>query len=401
MPTLYAPTTQNAIQKTLDASLDAGVTAAATFNNMTGVQNLPGIFVVDRVDSNGVETPSKREYISFQTTSGSNVQTLVRGLAGSTDQDHAVGAIVEFIPDVTWAQDLRDHLTTEHNTDGTHSDIHADSIELGGSGATVTSIIDDDTFATASATTLATSESTKAYVDANAGDWKDLGYTLTYASADDPTYTATVAGVNLTSVISPGMRLRVSQSTGGTKYFIVTAVAFSTNTTITLYGGTDYDLNNEAISSPVFSSVKAPVGFPLDPTKWSVQTLDTSNRTQTNATGGTWYNLGSISISIPIGLWSVSYQVAFGTNRTSSNSGFSIVTLSTGNNTDSDTHFRSFVYATVALHLITNATRQKVLSLGSKTSYYLNAAAFNNNDTTIEFRGAECPTIIRAVSAYL
>lgn len=165
MPTLYAPPTQNALQKTLDAQLDAGVTAAATFNNMTGVQNLPGIFVVDRVDTNGVETPSKREYISFQTTSGSNVQTLVRGLAGSTDQDHAVGAIVEFIPDITWAQDLRDHLTTQHNTNGTHGAVTATSIQLGGSGATVTSVLDEDTLSSNSATALATQQSIKAYAD--------------------------------------------------------------------------------------------------------------------------------------------------------------------------------------------------------------------------------------------
>lgn len=108
---LYAPPTQNALQKTLDAQLDQVVTAAATLNNTTGVQNLPGVFVVDRIDSNGEETSSKREYISFTNISGSNVTTLVRGLGGSSDQDHSVGAIVEFIPDITWAQSIYDGLS--------------------------------------------------------------------------------------------------------------------------------------------------------------------------------------------------------------------------------------------------------------------------------------------------
>lgn len=107
MAKLYYPPSQNAVQKTLGAQLLAGVTAAATLNNIVGIQNKAGIFVVDRVDSNGTETPTKREYISFSGTSGSTVTTLVRNVDGSgTDQDHAIGAIVEFIPDVVWAESI-------------------------------------------------------------------------------------------------------------------------------------------------------------------------------------------------------------------------------------------------------------------------------------------------------
>lgn len=114
---LYFPTSLNDTQKTLGAQLLAGVTASATLNNVTGIQNKPGIFVVDRVDSNGVETPDKREYISFSGTSGSTVTTLVRNVDGSgTDQDHAVGAIVEFIPDVVWAEAINTALSNLVNT---------------------------------------------------------------------------------------------------------------------------------------------------------------------------------------------------------------------------------------------------------------------------------------------
>lgn len=102
---IYYPPSQNAVQKTLGAQLLSGVTASVTLNNVTGVQNKNGVFVVDRVDTNGVETPSKREYIAFTGTSGSTLVTLTRNVDGSgTDQDHAVGAIVEFIPDVVWAE---------------------------------------------------------------------------------------------------------------------------------------------------------------------------------------------------------------------------------------------------------------------------------------------------------
>lgn len=108
MAAVKAVPTQNFIQKTLDAQLLTGVTASVTINNVTGIQNLPGVFIVDRVDTNGVETASKRETVGFTAVSGSTLTTLTRGLAGSTDQDHAVGAIVEFAPDVVWAQSIYD-----------------------------------------------------------------------------------------------------------------------------------------------------------------------------------------------------------------------------------------------------------------------------------------------------
>lgn len=120
MPTpLYYPSTVNGLQKTLDASLLTGVTASATLNNVTGIQNLKGVMVIDRVDGNNNLTPNKREYIGFAGTSGSTVVTLTRGLAGSTDQDHAVGAIVEFVSDVTQQQAIIDGLLQTVNTNGT------------------------------------------------------------------------------------------------------------------------------------------------------------------------------------------------------------------------------------------------------------------------------------------
>lgn len=109
---LRYPTSQNFVQKTLGAQLLSGVTASATLNNITAIQNKPGVMIVDRVDTNDVETPPKREVIQFESTSGSTVVTLTRNADGSgTDQAHAVGSIVEFGPDILWAQSVIDGLT--------------------------------------------------------------------------------------------------------------------------------------------------------------------------------------------------------------------------------------------------------------------------------------------------
>lgn len=117
---IYYPPTSNFIQKTLNAQLVAGATASATLNNVTSIQNKVGVAIIDRVDANNVSTPNTVEVISFTGTSGSTITGLTRGLAGTSDQDHEVGAIVEFGPDITWAQGLIDTYLTEHTEAGAH-----------------------------------------------------------------------------------------------------------------------------------------------------------------------------------------------------------------------------------------------------------------------------------------
>jgi len=118
---LYYPPTQNGLQKTLDAALDSAHTTALTLNNITGIQNKPGVVVIDRIDSGGTEKSSSvREFVAYTGTSGVTLTGLTRAIGGSTDQDHAVGAVVEFVLDITWSQAIIDALTAEHGTDGTH-----------------------------------------------------------------------------------------------------------------------------------------------------------------------------------------------------------------------------------------------------------------------------------------
>lgn len=231
--------------------------------------------------------------------------------------------------------------------------------------------------------------------------WINADETWTYASADDPTYTFTVP-TDLTGKYAAGMRIKLTQSTGGTKYFIVTKVAYGApNTTVTIYGGTDYNLENEAITSPFYSIAKAPLGFPLDPTKWTVRTADTSLRTQATPVNGTWYNLGTVSISIPIGCWRVGYQVIAQGARGEAGWITWQVTLSTGNSTESDTEFSSYGTAEDTQGLAALAARSKFLTLTSKTPYYLNTSAQTINQTDIYNRGDLCATVVEAICAYL
>lgn len=133
MPNLYNVPLENGVQLTLQNALLTGVTTTITFtasvtSKLQASATIPGILVIDRVDANGNETPTKTEYISFTGVSGSTVTGLTRGLSGSTDQDHSAGAIVEFVPDVTWADAINDTFTVQHNADGTHKNLSGMSL---------------------------------------------------------------------------------------------------------------------------------------------------------------------------------------------------------------------------------------------------------------------------------
>jgi hypothetical protein len=125
MANLYSVPLKNAVQKTLSVTLTQAETASITFDSSVDLElqassSMPGILVIDRIDVNGNLTPTKAEYIEFTGVSGTTVTGLTRGIGGTSAQGHSIGAIVEFVPDVVWAEALNDVFTTQHNADGTH-----------------------------------------------------------------------------------------------------------------------------------------------------------------------------------------------------------------------------------------------------------------------------------------
>ena len=238
----------------------------------------------------------------------------------------------------------------------------------------------------------------------DASGW-EAAAAMTYDGADDPTYTATISG-DVSGVYSVGMKMRVTQSTGGTKYFIITKIAVSGDTTLTLYGGTDYNLEDEAISDPYYSVVRAPYGFPLDPAGWSVVVTDTTQRTQASPTQNVWYNLGTTAcqISVPVGVWNLGYKVYANPYMPASLSVDELVTLSTANNSESDTEFTGVTRingASATLILGTSIAINKFVAATTKTTYYLNAKTTVVSIANITFENGVVTMAIRAVCAYL
>lgn len=236
--------------------------------------------------------------------------------------------------------------------------------------------------------------------------WTADANTWSYSSADAPTFVISI-NANMTGTLNVGDKIKLNQS--GNKYFIVTAVGSYGGgaTLITVYGGTDYTLANAAISSPYYSHAKSPIGFPLSPAKWTVTVTNTSTHTQTNPTASTWYNLGTITIDIPIGVWEVTYDAYVDSVETGSDTNVN-VTLSTANNTESDAT-RTMAFGISAapkasngkIEIASNFQKTFPVTLASKTTHYLNEKVNVFTVDSLALLGAISTTSIRAECVYL
>lgn len=248
---------------------------------------------------------------------------------------------------------------------------------------------------------------------ASSNGWNAAAGTWSYSSTDDPTGIVT-SNTDETDEIAVGDKIKFTNA-GNTIYGIVTAISFSSpNTTIKFLHQIDPADNlalvllaNSAITNPYFSHVKNPYGFPASKLSWRILIKDTNNATQATP-GTTIYNLGSISIDIPIGLWDVrTYSLSEAVVNLAAVQNRSVQTgLSTANNSYSDVELYSLVFLTTPA--LANATAragillQKRLDLTSKTTYYLNCSCGGATAaTSISFRGDLATTQIEAVCAYL
>lgn len=83
-------------------------------------------------------------------------------------------------------------------------------------------------------------------------------------SADTWTYVSAtsfkITGADRTALFTPGTRIKLTQTT--VKYFVVASSTFSSDTTVTITGGSDYSLANAAISANFHSYMANPQGYP-------------------------------------------------------------------------------------------------------------------------------------------
>lgn len=197
----------------------------------------PGIACLSYTDP--LDT-SKAEWITYTSINDSTkeLQGVGRGTEGFAAKAHNNGVTVAF--------PLSESHINNLNT----------ALSIGGVATNlVTGTIDDDTMATASATTLATSESIKNFVGTG---WIPCSETWTRTG----NHTFTVAG-DLTAKYRKGAKVRYKDG-GAYDYGTVISSSYSSpNTTVTLATNTDYVMAAATITDTYISYIENPEGFPM------------------------------------------------------------------------------------------------------------------------------------------
>lgn len=241
---------------------------------------------------------------------------------------------------------------------------------------------------------------------ANAFGITDFGWTATGESWTYSSWTSSsrigviTVPTDATTKYYEGMRVKITQSTGGTKYGIIHYV---TATTLHVFFPSGTTLNNEAITSPQYSIAYAPLGFPRGEDTWSIEY---TNATQVNmgsiASAATITNFTSHSITIGRGLWDIFFRVRGLITHAGVTYLYQIIGLSTANNSFSDTELVCYGENSNVSRTETDFPHfgsKRLQNNADSTTYYLNTQGSAAN-TTQYAHGGLGRTIIKATSAY-
>jgi len=159
----------NFFETTLDGNVGASDTSltlsAAPTSDGTSAISAPFYLVIDP------DSATNREVILVTAASGTTLSTITRDVEGrhTTDPTHVDGTTVRMSVIKEMFEDVHDRIDADETTNAAHrsNTSNPHSVTAAQASAIATSnLLDDDTFATASATTVPSSESVKAYVDA-------------------------------------------------------------------------------------------------------------------------------------------------------------------------------------------------------------------------------------------
>ena len=306
-----------------------------------------------------------------------------------------------YVVNDTVEEDGSGYVCVEAHTSGTFStDLTAGKWELFVEGLPTPNIT---TSTTTNLTGYLYGDGTDVEAKGTENGWIGAGETWTYASVDDPTGVLTVPS-DATDKYSVGMKISLVNG-GNTIYGIITVVTSTTITFLHEIDPTDslalHLMANSAITIPRYSTQKAPFSFPLSPRSWTIEVRDSINGSQSSPTQNVWYNLGSGSITVPIGGWLLEYQVLALGVVASAKLITVYTTLSTANNTKGDDEFsmKFAGYANTEIDLTFQT--HKYLTLTTKDVFYLNTMTDSTSLSSLYNLNTYSDSFIRAVCAYL
>lgn len=232
------------------------------------------------------------------------------------------------------------------------------------------------------------------------GGWKPLASawdTVTYSAWDSTNKLATLV-VPDSSIFTLGQKFRYWQTTGGWKYGFI--VKLPTSTSIILYQGTDYTLNNERVYLPGYSRAKAPDGFPIDPAKWTVSLTSSSDRSTTSASYASLVD----TYAAPMGVWDLVWKLAAESFQASTNTLRNYLTLSSNGTSETNPETTLMIQSRDASSAATSSagaslTSRSRLALTANTTFTMMGKVTGG---TIQVLGsAAMPVRVDLTCAYL
>lgn len=196
----------------LQKSLASGINntdTTITLNNATSIPTDTAVdFIIDRIDTNGSRTTGNVKELCKGVVSGSTIINVTRGLHGTTAQSHSSGAVVEFVASGAAWNDFASAFMAQHSQlDGSHGAVTATSLSVSGTSSFTGAV----TLPTGTVTSpkLAT-ELQKGWESSYGGTTVPAPNTVTCNG--NRSYDLVFNGVDLTSSLSAGMRLRTTRT---------------------------------------------------------------------------------------------------------------------------------------------------------------------------------------------
>jgi hypothetical protein len=210
-------------------------------------------------------------------------------------------------------------------------------------------------------------------------------------------FTDSSSNANTLTASGGAVATNVDNPWNATEYGIITAVSA---TTIQVFCPTGYGIPNETLTAPFYSTQSTPFGFPRGRDKWTIQVLSLSEQTQASATGGTWYNVGSYRVEVPIGSWRIGYGISM---RGSDGTAYPLINTSLSTSASSE----SLVEMTGRTGVSINNTSQwnyterfTFVDLTASQTYYVIHKS-SSSTTTLYLTPSTTGSIIYAECAYL
>lgn len=164
-------------------------------------------------------------------------------------------------------------------------------------------------------------------------------------------------------------------SVGTTEYGIITAAAFSTDTTLTVQVPEGYAIpTTGGVSAVLYSTNKIPYGFPAARNKWELVTVMSADWQKASPTINVVYAT-DYDLLVPIGNWTVGYEGTFAAVSTASKTAIRVsITLGKTSATEDDTELTAKTGTSGASGTLVTygqAFKRKNVDLTAAQRYYL------------------------------